>query len=125
MRNYFPFAIIIGLYAVTLVVMGFVLQPQQLSVIKGSIEQDVEEWDILIDSLYLDSNDVPSLNAVDWAYAVLDSQSILYSSAELSNSVINDSSFAVNQWMIRNASFRIYLQKYVPKGDRFCLVKLI
>ena len=85
MRNYFPFAIIIGLYAVTLVVMGFVLQPQQLSVIKDSIEQDVEEWDILIDSLSMDSNDVPSLNAVDWAYAVLDSQSILYSSAELSN----------------------------------------
>ena len=124
MRNYFPFAIIIGLYAVTLVVMGFVLQPQQLSVIKDSIEQDVEEWDILIDSLYLDSNDVPSLNAVDWAYAVLDSQSILYSSAELSNSVINDSSFAVNQWMIRNASFGIYLQKYVPKGDRFLFVEI-
>ena len=63
---------------------------------KRSIEQDVEEWDSLIDSLYLDSNDVPSLNAVDWAYAVLDSQSILYSSAELSNSLINDSSL----WLI-------------------------
>ena len=53
MRNYFPFGIIVGLYAVTLVVMGFILQPQQLSVIKDSIEQDVAEWDILIDSLYL------------------------------------------------------------------------
>ena len=124
MRNYFPFAIIIGLYALTLVVMGFVLQPQQLSVVKDSIEQDVEEWDSLIDSLYLDSNDVSSLNAVDWAYAVLDSQSILYSSAELSNSLINDSSFVVNQWMIRNASFGIYLQKYVPKGDRFLFVEI-
>ena len=124
MRKYFPFAIIIGLYALTLVVMGFVLQTQQLSVVKDSIEQDVAEWDILIDSLYLDSNDHPSFNEVDWAYAVLDSQSILYSSAELSNSVINDSSFAVNQWMIRNASFGIYLQKYVPKGDRFLFVEI-
>ena len=124
MRNYLPFTIITVLYAATLVVMGCILQPQQLSVVKDSIEQDVTEWDILIDSLSLDSNDIPSLNEVDWAYAVLDGQSILYSSAELSNSVINDSSFAVNQWMIRYSSFGIYLQQYVPKGDRFLFIEI-
>ena len=124
MRNYLPFTIITVLYAATLVVMGCILQPQQLSVVKDSIEQDVTEWDILIDSLSLDSNYIPSLNEVDWAYAVLDGQSILYSSAELSNSVINDSSFAVNQWMIRYSSFGIYLQQYVPKGDRFLFIEI-
>ena len=124
MRNYLPFTIITVLYAATLVVMGCILQPQQLSFIKDSIEQDVTEWDILIDSLSLDSNDITSLNEVDWAYAVLDGQSILYSSAELSNSVINDSSFAVNQWMIRYSSFGIYLQQYVPKGDRFLFIEI-
>ncbi|HAB89574.1 MAG TPA: hypothetical protein DCF84_03480 [Bacteroidetes bacterium] len=124
MRNYVPFTVITVLYVITLVLMGYILQPQQLSVVKDSLEQDVSEWDILIDSLSLDSNDVPSLLKVDWAYAVLDSQSIIYSSAELSNSVINDSSFVVNQWMIHYSSFGIYLQKYVPKDDRFLFVEI-
>ena len=124
MRNYFPFAIIIGLYAVTLVVIGVVLQPQQLSVFKNSIEQDVAEWDDLIDSLVIDSNGIRSSNADDWAYAVLDSQSILYSSVELSNTVIDDSSFVVNQWMINHTSFGLYLQQYVPKDDLFLFVEI-
>lgn len=124
MRKYFPFAIIIALYAFTLVAMGWVLQPQQLSTVQDSIEQDVADWDALIDSISLDSNGIPSFDSPNWAFAVFDGQSIVYSTAELNNTSINDSSFAFNQWMIKPTSFGLYLQKYVPKGDLNLLVEI-
>ena len=124
MRKYFPFAIIIALYAFTLVAIGWLLQPQQLSTVQDSIEQDVAGWDALIDSISLDSNGIPSFDSPHWAFAVFDGQSIVYSTAELNNTSINDSSFASNQWMIKPTSFGLYLQKYVPKGDLNLLVEI-
>ena len=122
MRKYFPFAIIIALYAFTLVAIGWVLQPQQLSTVQDSIEQDVAGWDALIDSISLDSNGIPSIDLPHWHWLVFDGQSIVYSTAELNNTSINDSSFASNQWMIKPTSFWTLSSKICSKRTSIYLL---
>ena len=124
MRNYLPFALVVGIYVATLVAIGVLLQPQKLNTVKHSFEQDIARWDSIIDTISIDSNAIPSSDPHHMALAVLDDESIRYVSPKLSNQGINDSTYDTNTWSIYRSTYGLYLRKYQVKEDLILFVEV-